>query len=492
MRALLYLFLLPATVSGLRAEVGYFDFHQEAQRIYQQILSLRLDEAEKQLLSLERREPGNLIVHHLANYIDFFRLYISEDEVLFAARLPERRRRIVAVSAGDDGSPYHRYVEAEIRLHWALIRIRFEQYFPAFQDINRAHKLLLENQRLFPDFTPNLKDLGILHAAVGTIPDQFKWGVRLLSSLKGTVEEGRRELERMLQDTGSPYHLEAAVLHSLLLLHLANQPEIAWQRLQQLPLQPTKNPLHCFVLANLAMRTQRNDRALRYLEERPYDRSFLDFPYLDFMHGLARLRRLEPGARLHFQSYLLRFRGQHFVKEAQQKIAWAELLRGNEAAYKQCMQGLLEEGSTTAGGDAHAQKAAQSGQVPHLGLLKARLLFDGGYFERAREELDRIAPGQLDSDQERLEYYYRTGRVHDGARRTDQALAFYERTIAEGKKLDTFFACKAALQAGLLEEARGRFERARYYWEVCLSIYPDEYRVGLHLQAKAGLSRLQK
>lgn len=491
MRAVLPLLLLFYSLT-LKAQLTYFDFHPKAQAIYQQIFRLQLEPAEQALIRLQQQEPNNLITHHLANYIDFFRLYLSEDEKLLRQRLPQRQYRLEALKNGPENTPYRRYVEAEIRLHWALIRLRFEKYLPAFQDINRAHKLLLENQEQFPDFMPNLKDLGLLHAAVGTIPDQFKWGVKLLSSLKGTVEEGKRELERALTDRQSPYYLETAVLHVFLLLYLANEPEQAWKQLQNLPLDAADNPLHSFVLANVAMRTYRNDCALHYLNDRPRGREYYDFPYLDYLQGLALLRQLNPSARLHFQSYLLRFSGPHFVKEAHQKIGWAELLRGQPDAYRNRMRLLQTVGTTTAGGDADAQSEAERAELPHLGLLRARLLFDGGYFERARQELDQITPSHLANQRLQLEYYYRTGRVHDGAKRPDLALAFYERTIAGGNDHSFFYACSAALRAGLLEEDRGRSERAKHYFELCLSMKPDEYRTGLHLQAKAGLNRLRK
>jgi tetratricopeptide (TPR) repeat protein len=70
------------------------------------------------------------------------------------------------------------------------------------------------------------------------------------------------------------------------------------------------------------------------------------------------------------------------------------------------------------------------------------------------------------------------------------ALSFYERTIAAGSENENFFACNAALQAGFIEEIRGNKEGARRYFERCLSLNPDEYKTGLHIQAKAGLNRL--
>jgi len=38
----------------------------------------------------------------------------------------------------------------------------------------------------------------MLHAIVGTIPDKYKWGVKLLSGMKGTIKQGKSEMEEIL------------------------------------------------------------------------------------------------------------------------------------------------------------------------------------------------------------------------------------------------------------------------------------------------------
>lgn len=297
-------------------------------------------------------------------------------------------------------------------------------------------------------------------------------------------------MKKALVDKSSPFYRETAVLAALLQLHLANDPEAAWKGIQSLGLQPTKNKLHCFVVANIAMRSGRNNLAIQTLETQPRGGTADDFAYLDFMLGLAKLRNLDYGARIYFQSFLLRFNGQHFIKEAMQKIAWAELLRGREDLYRKRIREVNSKGNATAGGDMNASNEAAATTLPHLNLLRARLLFDGGYYARARQLMDNLDPAKLANDELRLEYYYRTGRILHGLKDYAGALSFYERTIVQGQTEETFFACNAALQAGLIQELLKDKAQARRYYELCLSMSPEEYRLGLHIQAKAGLNRL--
>ena len=341
------------TPCGAWAEVEnnekYYAFTSPARAIYNRVMSLDLDGAQADIDAFRSKFPSNLVAEHLESYLDFFRLYLKGDERLDNRLSARFDRRIDALDQGDEDSPYYRYALAEARLHRSLIHIRFERHLAAFRELNKANKLLRENAKLFPDFLLTYKDLGLLHAAVGSIPPQYKWGVELFSSLNGTIPEGRAEMELALTDRESPFLLETEVLFAFLELHLAGQQEAAYQKIKALGLTPKTNALHCFILANLAMRSGRNEVALDILEEQPRRAAARIFLTLDFMLGLAKLRTLNPTARIHFQSFNVRYSGRHFKEEAQQKIAWAYWLEGNEAGYQQAMERI--GGGSQAGGD---------------------------------------------------------------------------------------------------------------------------------------------
>ncbi|GJM31534.1 MAG: hypothetical protein DHS20C18_05350 [Saprospiraceae bacterium] len=473
---------------------GHFTYTPLACATYEQILSLRFDKARQQLSQLRQEDPNNLVVYHLENYLDFFTIYIQEDEDVYERLKDREEEHLSQIRKGDSESPYYLFIQADIRLHWALLRIRYEEYFNAFLSVNKAFKLLEKNQRKFPDFLPNLKDLGILHAAVGTIPESYLWGVKLVSSLNGTIDQGRREIETVLAKAESSefiFEAETRVLYAFILLHLDDAPEEAWMSIQSARFKPRENPLHCFVVANIAMRTGRNDKAVELLQNRPKSKDFFVFPYLDYMLGLSKLRRLDQDAAPHFERYLERFKGRHFIKEAYQKLAWAALIKGNVTAYNKYMQACLKNGFAVAGGDKNALKEAEESHVPPIALVKARLLFDGAYFQRAYDLLSSTSVNTFNKKRDQLEYTYRLGRILHGLKRYPEAIQYYEQTIREGKDETYFFACNAALQIGKIYETTGDEEQARQYYENCLNIRPDEYRTGLHQQAKAGLARLR-
>lgn len=471
----------------------YFEFTPNARDAYEKATSLRFREARSILSQIKLREPDNLIVYHIENYIDFFTIYINEDEEEFRKLKKNKAMRLDKIKKGDPNSPYYLFIQADIRLQWALARLKFEEYFIAFQEVSKAFKLLRKNQKKFPGFMPNKKDLGILHAMVGTIPANYKWGVKLLSGLKGTIRQGKQELEEVLnyaEQNEFIFDTETKVLYSFLLLHLDNQSEKAWELIQTAGLRPQSNPIHCFIMANIAMRTQKNDLAIELLEQRPEGKMFLPFPYLDFMLGLSKLRRLDKDADGPLLQYVQQFPGKNFIKESYQKLAWFELINDEQEGYQKYMRTCLDKGSTITGGDKNAFKEANADYIPDKSLVMARLLFDGGYYSKARKLLSSKSVNRFGDQRSRLEYNYRLGRILHGLKEYPNAIKHYQTTIDKGRNESYFFACNSALQAGLIYEALGNKVKAREYFKLCLKIKPGEYKTGLHQKAKAGLGRL--
>ncbi|MEZ4949295.1 MAG: hypothetical protein R2879_02410 [Saprospiraceae bacterium] len=462
---------------------------------YHEVMNLRFKKAEALIAKMKREEPSNLIRIQLENYIDFFTVYIREDASQFERLEKNKDARIELIKQSNlTQSPYYLYLQANIRLHWALARLKFEEYATAFLEVNKAFKLLEENEKLFPNFLPNKKDLGILHAMVGTIPDNYKWGVKLLTSLNGTIDQGKKEIEWVLEKAKTTeflYKEETVVLYAYLLMHLENDSETAWAKLNSGFLNPEKSLLACFTLANVAMRTERNDEAISLLKNRPVGPEYFDFPYLDFMLGLAKLRRLDKDSEIYFSRFLKNFKGKHFIKEAYQKLSWNALINGNEAQFIEFQKETLKHGNLVVGSDKDAQQDAENKYTPNVSLVKARLLFDGGYYNRAYKVLLEKSTSDFKNERSKLEFTYRLGRILHKMGRTNEAIRYYNETIENGSDSPYYYACNAALQTGLLFESLKNYKSAYRYFNICTSISPAEHKTGLHQQAKAGIIRVE-
>jgi len=469
-------------------------FTPDATAAYQMVMQLRLNEAQQKINQIKKEDPNNAVVYFLENYIDFFTIFIGENSPDFKKLKENKDKRLEMISKTDPKSPYYLYCKAEINLQWALVRLKFEEYTKAFFEVKSAYSDLQDNSRKFPGFVANMKSLGVLHAAIGTIPDEYKWGVSWIGGMKGTIDQGIGELEAVINYGNKNEFLfkdESVVMYAFVMLHLNNKPEKAWQVISTSKIDPKTSPLACFAISNIAIRTGRNELAIKYLTSRPKGAKYFPFFYLDFMLGVAKLHRLDADAADYLEIYIKNFKGRNYIKEAYQKLAWSYLANGNLTGYTLNMANVLKYGKDQLDEDKTAQKEAKSGISPHPLLLQSRLLFDGGYLVRAYKLLNATNESYFKSVNDRLEYNYRKGRVAHSLKNYIEALQYYTQTIEKGKNSSSYFACNAALNVGLIYEAQNKTSLAKQYYNLCLSLQPSEYKSSLHQKAKAGLNRME-
>ncbi len=474
--------------------MGYFHYSSLARTTYDQIMSLRFDAARSNLVKLRLTEPENLIVHSLENYMDCLSLFIGEHPETYELLKGHKYTRLEAIEEGDRSSPYYLYLQADIHLQWAITRVKFEDYFRAVLEIKKAFKLLERNAREFPDFLPTYKNLGLLHALIGTVPDQYRWGLKLLG-MSGTITEGKSELQEVLQYAKQHdfiFHDEIYVMYSYLLLHLENDKAQAWETLQEANLSVDSSPLVCFVMANMAMQTNQNDKAIAILKQRPTGSQYLPFPYLYLMEGIARLNRMEASADQYLMRFLKETRGIHYIKEAYQKLSWYAILFDKPDYYQSYVESCKKLGTDVIDEDKTALHEAKSGRKPDKDLLAARLLFDGGYYDRASTYLDSVGIKTGADPAWLLEYHYRLGRIYHELGEDDRAISYYDIAISEGKHESTYYACNASIMKGIILENKELYEAATKSYELALSMHPDEYQASLHQKAKAGLQRIRQ
>lgn len=488
LRTLLLIWLcLPAVALG----VNSFDLNQRCQLSMEKVMALRFNEA-KELNKKEKAEhPENLVPYYIDNTIDFITIYISEDEAVFDKLSGNKDARLSKIKAGDPSSPYYLYFQAEIYIQWAFSRLKFEEYLTAFNEIKKAYSLLKENEEKYPNFLPNRKSLGMLHALFGAIPDQYKWGANILG-LSGDIDEGLDEIRSFVDNPGNyPKVLaqEATLYYAFLVLYLQKDYNKAWEIVRNLDTK--NNLLFCFCKASVALRTGHCDAAISTLQSRPIGDAYFPFPFMDFMMGLAKTRRLDKDANIYFEKFLVGFKGKNYVKEAYQKMGWNALIAGDLTRYKFYMERVKIYGDDVIDDDKQALMEANSGTPPNVTLLKARLKFDGGYYKDALAQLEGKSTDDFKSAKDKVEFTYRAGRIYHESGNSEKAKGYYAATIKNGGDLTYYYAAGAALQLGLIYEKEGNKDKAAYYFNRCLNMPNKEYETSLDSQAKAGLNRIK-
>jgi tetratricopeptide (TPR) repeat protein len=471
---------------------AYFEESQGIKEAYHLIIDLKLDEARIAVNELKTTEPDNLLRILLENYIDFFTVFINEEESQFNQLEKNKRKRLDYIEKyGDRNSPYYLYTQAEIDLQWSLVRAKFDQLFKAATEAYQAYKLLSANQEKHPHFIANKKSLSAIHVLVESIPKI----ARRVFRIKGSIAQGTKEIQEVMdysKNNDFLYKEEATAVYTYILYYQNNRKEEAWNYLSQSDLKPEESPLVAFLMATFASKVGENEYAIKVLEDRPKGPDYSDFQYLDFMLGKAKLNRLDKDADVYFEKFIEEFRGQHYIKEAYQKLGWYNLAveNNNVPRYKSYMQQVQKYGQTLIDGDKQAEKEANSRKIPHAVLLKSRLLYDGGYYERAYNVMIKNSTYFNNNSTYNLEFNYRLGRITQSLGNSYDAINYYNQVINSGSKSKEYFACNSALQLGLIFEQQKNYKQAKRYFKMCLDMSPSDYKNSLHQKATSGLKRM--
>ena len=485
------LYFAPSSYSQNTSD--FIDYNASVRQCYQKIISLRMEEAMVDIKKLKICQPNNLAIVHLENYVDFFTLFITEDPISFKSRVANKSLRLNYLEEHPVNSPYYRFIKAEILLQWALVRLKFDEKLTAGSEVYEAYKLLEKNKKDYPQFIENYKSLSIIHTLAQSMPS---W-VRKLIGVKGSISLGTSEIEALsniaVADPNYLFREEVAAIHSYILFYQNNRRNEALKVLENFKLDHKTNPLVAFLKASIYHQSGLNEKCLEILGDRAQGSQYLDFYYLDFMMGKCKLYRLDADAGKYIQRFLDKFKGQHYIKEAYQKMAWFELVQNNDAtAYTANMTKCLSNGSALLDEDKQSLNEAKLGHVSHHALLKARLLYDGGYYAKAEKLLNSGNINFNGNKTVEVEFHYRLGRVYQAQMKNELARIQLNSSMAKGRDLPEYFACGAALQLGLMEEEAHNISKAEKYFSACLDMDPDQYKSSLHQKAKSGLERLKK
>lgn len=497
--------IIPALFSMLQIKsYASYDFNTSCKEAYNAIIDLNFIKAKNLIQKEKNTNKENLIPYYLDNMIDFLSIACSEDKVLFNTLKSNKDKRITLFEEGAHASPYYRYCLAEVYLQWAVARIIFDEYVTAAYEINKAYRLLTKNKEEYPGFIPNLKSLGVLHAVIGSIPDNYKWIAGIIGA-QGSINEGLNELSIVLKASlkNKEYeHLTAEALYYIasICINLKNDRSDVVSiinfvesndNIKQLS---ESSALVNFGVANLYIRTKyNNNKGIEILETfKPCTHCFT-FNYRYYALGLSKLTRLDTDAEDYFHIFLKDNKGINFIKSAYQKLAWQCILNGDTVGYLSNMQKIKTTGFAYTEDDKQALTEAETGVIPNIQLLKARLLFDGGYYRKALNALDsagHIVNGT--NKQLELEYLYRKARIHHENGDTSLAVTHYLKTIEKGKNETYYYAANASLQLGYIYEARKDTTMAIKHYNNAIQMKNTDYRYSISQKAKAGLNRLEK
>ncbi len=459
---------------------------------YRLALKLKVDSA-RQLTAAPATGPDieaqRLLVQSMA---DFIECMVREDDQPPPGLEDAMTDRLDALADLPDRSPWPNYALGEAYLHRGLVLARYGHEVKAAYMLAKAYNRTKEVRRRWPAFLPARKSMGIYQMVLGLAPPlKDNWMLKILG-LRGDVDGGLADLQAAA-DSANAQQPEAVLLYSMAQMYVRRQPEQGRALLLRYVNNQPDDLAGLALLATVYQQGQQHGRAqaaIRYMRK---DAGHLPFYYPLLLEGDLYLQALKTdSAIVPLEKYLAVCSRKRLVKQLHYKLFVAYYLQGDSATANAHFYAIASYGEVGTDQDRYALHFFKRGIIPDKRLLRARLLYDGGFDERAQRTLDSVLPHQLRTISELAEVQYRRARLAQRRKDTAAAERLFLLTISTGGDDPSYYAPNACLQLGRIAYARKQWTAARS-WFARVRTYPDhEYKQGLDEQADAWLNRVQR
>ncbi|TAH19237.1 MAG: hypothetical protein EAZ08_08675 [Cytophagales bacterium] len=457
----------------------YAQFSPNQLLVYQEVLQLKTQSA---TVRLSQEDEKSATTSYLQSYLFVLQLLASQDDSLFQANKQQEDEFLEKIRKTPKKTPNYYFLQAEIKIQWALVKLMFGENLSAAWSIKQAYDLLIENQRLYPKFLPTNKSLGLIHIGLGSVPEKYQWFLYLVG-LEGDISKGIKEMQTVIV-SDSPFSLETQMLFMLAQTYILHEPEKALTEMQ------TTDPnslLFQFIHTLASMKAGKQIG----IEHIPNNKEYLYSPLFDFLKGeISLLSGNYEQAISFYQLFLKNYKGRNYIKTAYYRLflaAWLSKKITPTSYLDLCQQ----KGQAQIESDKNAQDFATKRQLPNPTLMQARLFTDGGAYEKAWEIIGLLEPENFDYQKDKVELLYRKARILDKQGSYKEAINFYDQTISLSGNLPFYFAPNAALQLGYLYQNIFKNRKlAIIYFKKALTYPIHEYKSSIDHKAKTALKQL--
>jgi tetratricopeptide (TPR) repeat protein len=464
-------------------------FDAELDAIYKLAINLQTDQARARLAKINDPQR-ELYKFYLQSFCESVEVLISEDEALFAAMEKSYKERLKIL----DGKPESAdilFLKAEMALHRGFNMINLGQEFSAVFAIKQAYNLSTECLKKYPSFVPVKKTNGLLEVMVGSVPDKYDWFISLLG-MKGSVAVGQKQLND-LRNSPVSLNKEASIIYFAVKGLINQQIDEASKGLTGILKTDPNNRLVMFLAINMMMKNSQSEEAYKLVQHLDANNLGLTLPYIEYLRGEILMQKNQYDAAIAaYQKFIRIYKADSFKKDAHLKIALSYFLAGKLPEANTYWTKAQQTGKVKYDPDISAQAFLNDGPFPNEKILKARLYTDGGYFKEAKAMIQAIAPSDLKTYKQQVEYYYRKARLAHKTNDIGAAKLFYSQTIDMVKDNPWYFGANSALQLGYIHQAGGDLKGAREYFEKTLSYRKHEYKNSIDSKAKSAMETLPK
>lgn len=449
------------------------------------IYELKFDDA-KALINQENNT--NNLKNVLNNKILFLKVLLNEKESDYKEYKNNCSELINLLETESSDNPEYYSIISELNFHSAIIKFKMGETVSGSINFYKSYRILLQGITKYKDDENLLKLFSLYKIIFGSIPDEYLWIMDLIG-IKGEINAGINYINfNYLKyiNENSAKSIEYQIL-SIIISDIFAEENSNNINIKQLNIE---NPLiRISYLVSLAHHGQ-SKSASEILSKYKQSLDEYKIEYFDYLNGLTKLYNLDQDANTYLEKFVTKFEGKNFIKSAYQKLSWYYLIFFNQEEYSKNIELIKSKGTSKFDADLQTINEISHYNRENVDLLKARLLFDGGYYDKSDSILNIIKNNQ-NLIKYNDEILYRLARSAQKKGSKEIAIEYYNKLINQFNNQSNYYCAVAFMNLGSIYEESGNNKLAEDNYLLCLKSKNKQYKNSLEQKAKAGLNRIR-
>ncbi len=361
---------------------------------------------------------------------------------------------------------------SEIYLQKGILEYQNEHSISAISYFSKAYSYWKDTEEIDIENIYNLKLSGIFNLLIGNLPHPYSKMAGWIG-FSGDTKKGFEDLRKYLklQATTQGEYFEGLIYLGFSYLKFTKDES----QIRDFIKEHSSTDLPEFIqslMLRCANKIHQPQLCFNILNRKT------KYPILIYLQGKYLVQSQSKSAELYLKHFLNLEKSNQFISDAFRYLSWHFLLKGDTISYQQYQESIHVMDDYPTSEDKQANFESYLSVIPNLSLLKARLLFDKGDYEKASIIL-LSQKENINSTEDLIEFHYRLGRCFQYLNKENQALYQFKQSVSLGRDSKRYFAPYSAIYASRILLSKNDTINAKFYLQKAEDLNNGEYKYSI-------------
>ncbi|MBN2167088.1 MAG: hypothetical protein JW717_12485 [Marinilabiliaceae bacterium] len=423
---------------------------------------LKIEFLEKELTN----DPTVTYLRHYHLFITFLR-YERESDYLQFKRFDDK---LINDWNNKELDPNLKTLQANVYFHKGVVEAIHTNNWSAFSSFADGYRLIRNNESLTSN-NDIQKFQSIFLILFDQLPESVNWLTQFVG-LKGNTNAGFKQLAQYLESVSNIEGIydEGLIYTALMHLKFNNTHSVFLNKNSDL-FQNQESPVLNYIYGWLTLKNQ--------VKIKKFSNSLTEkFPLLYYINGRHYLNALNDSCINQFNSFIEKFEGNSYKADALLRCCIFYKIKNDTVQLKKTILQLNNLNGYSTSLDQRAKKEANIISSANQFLLKSRLLYDGGEYDKAINILTSHKEEIQMNNAFHEEYFYRLAQLYKKQGLYTKAIENYKLSMTV-KNPKYYYAPTAAYEIAHYHYKQGNYEKSKYYIKQCDKLNTNDFKADI-------------